>query len=88
MAVDIIICQMSPILCFFENASVPGWKGYGLHGTYWHNDFGHPHSHGCVNLPTPIAKQIYEWSGPVMPDGSGVVHSSSENPGTRIVIHQ
>ena len=26
------------------------YKGYGLHGTYWHNNFGTPISHGCVNL--------------------------------------
>ena len=26
------------------------YKGYGLHGTYWHHNFGHPMSHGCVNL--------------------------------------
>ena len=27
--------------------------GESLHGTYWHDDFGHPHSHGCVNLEHP-----------------------------------
>ena len=77
-----------PYTMFFENASVPGWQGYGLHGTYWHNDFGRTHSHGCVNLPTPIAKQLYEWTDPAMPDGSGIVRSTSDNLGTRIVIHE
>jgi LysM repeat protein len=38
------------------------YKGYGLHGTYWHNNFGHPMSHGCVNLPTAEAKWFYEWA--------------------------
>ena len=38
------------------------YQDYGLHGTYWHNNFGHVMSHGCVNLPTPIAKQIYDWA--------------------------
>ena len=28
------------------------YKDYGLHGTYWHNNFGTPMSHGCVNLKT------------------------------------
>ena len=28
------------------------YQGYGLHGTYWHDNFGQPMSHGCVNLPT------------------------------------
>jgi lipoprotein-anchoring transpeptidase ErfK/SrfK len=38
------------------------YKGYGLHGTYWHNNFGHPMSHGCVNLRTPDAGWIFDWS--------------------------
>lgn len=38
------------------------YQGYGLHGTYWHNNFGHPMSHGCVNLPTPDAKWFYDWA--------------------------
>lgn len=36
--------------------------GYAIHGTYWHNNFGHPMSHGCVNLPTPAAEWIYNWA--------------------------
>lgn len=38
------------------------YAGYGLHGTYWHNDFGTPHSHGCVNMPTPEAEWTYSWA--------------------------
>lgn len=34
----------------------------GFHGTYWHHNFGHVMSHGCVNMPIDIARQIYEWS--------------------------
>jgi lipoprotein-anchoring transpeptidase ErfK/SrfK len=37
------------------------YKGYGLHGTYWHANFGHPMSHGCINLPTEEAKWLYYW---------------------------
>jgi len=36
-------------------------SGEALHGTYWHDDFGRPHSHGCVNLSTPIAQWFYNW---------------------------
>ena len=36
--------------------------GYALHGTYWHNNFGHPMSHGCVNMRTDEAKWLYEWA--------------------------
>ena len=38
------------------------YKGYGLHGTYWHNNFGTPMSHGCVNLRTSDAEWLYYWA--------------------------
>lgn len=38
------------------------YKGYGLHGTYWHNNFGTPMSHGCVNLSIPDAAWLYNWA--------------------------
>lgn len=38
------------------------YQGYGIHGTYWHNSFGRPMSHGCVNLPTDEAKWFFEWA--------------------------
>jgi len=76
-----------PYVMFFENAKVPRWRGYSLHGTYWHNDFGTVHSHGCVNLPTPMAEKLYYWTGPAMPQEKNMVYASADNPGTRIVIH-
>jgi lipoprotein-anchoring transpeptidase ErfK/SrfK len=77
-----------PYVMYFGNSEVPNWRGYGLHGTYWHNDFGHQHSHGCVNLPTEIAKELYYWTGPSLPEGKSTVWASDTNPGTRIVIHE
>lgn len=77
-----------PYVMFFSNDQVAPYKGYGLHGTYWHNDFGRVHSHGCVNLPTPVAKSLYEWTTPTMPDGVRMLRSDDLNPGTRIVIHE
>ena len=38
------------------------YKGYGLHGTYWHNNFGTPMSHGCVNLTIPDAEWVYNFT--------------------------
>ena len=37
-------------------------KDYGLHGTYWHNNFGVPMSHGCINLRTNDAKWLFNWA--------------------------
>ena len=38
------------------------YQGYGLHGTYWHHNFGTPMSHGCVNLSIPDAEWLYNFS--------------------------
>ena len=38
------------------------YKSYAIHGTYWHNNFGRPMSHGCVNLSTPDAKWLFDWT--------------------------
>ena len=38
------------------------YRGYGLHGTYWHNNFGTPMSHGCINLSTADAGWLYDWA--------------------------
>lgn len=38
------------------------YKGYGLHGTYWHSNFGTPMSHGCINLSTSDAAWLYNWA--------------------------
>jgi len=38
------------------------YKGYGIHGTYWHNNFGTPMSHGCVNMTIPDAEWLYNFS--------------------------
>ena len=33
-----------------------------LHGAYWHNNFGQRMSHGCINLPLPVAEFLYGWA--------------------------
>lgn len=38
------------------------YRGYSLHGTYWHSNFGRPMSHGCINLPTPEAQWLFNWA--------------------------
>ncbi|MBP7804822.1 MAG: L,D-transpeptidase, partial [Candidatus Pacebacteria bacterium] len=36
--------------------------GAALHGAYWHNNFGHPMSHGCINQSPELAKKLYYWA--------------------------
>ncbi len=64
------------------------YQGFALHGAYWHNNFGHPMSHGCVNEPLANAKEIFDWAGPTLPDGQNAIKATPENPGTRVVVHK
>ncbi len=74
-----------PFVMFFEGSGVSAGRGFGLHGTYWHNNFGHPMSHGCVNLRTVDAEKLYYW---VSPEATGnITRSTSDNPGTKITIY-
>ena len=38
------------------------YKGYAIHGTYWHSNFGQPMSHGCVNLSKADAAWLFRWA--------------------------
>ncbi len=37
-------------------------RGYALHGAFWHNNFGNPVSHGCINLPLSNAQWLFDWA--------------------------
>jgi hypothetical protein len=41
--------------------------GVAFHGTYWHNNFGTPMSHGCVNMQVDEAKWLFRWTLPEVP---------------------
>jgi len=61
------------------------WGGVAIHGTYWHNDYGRPRSHGCVNVSPKAAKWIFRWTRPVVPydkDGLRV-----REGGTPVVVY-
>jgi lipoprotein-anchoring transpeptidase ErfK/SrfK len=47
-----------PWTCFFTE------QGHAFHGTYWHDNFGTPMSHGCVNMKTDEAKWLFRWAWP------------------------
>jgi hypothetical protein len=67
-----------PWCSFFTGA------GNAFHGTYWHNDYGRPRSHGCVNLPTEAAKFIFRWTRPNVPADTPYLHVPGE--GTKVQI--
>lgn len=61
------------------------YKDYGLHGTYWHNDFGRPKSHGCVNMTNADAKWVWDFLAPTW-DGSGWQPVHGEDAGSLVIV--
>lgn len=61
--------------------------GVAFHGTYWHNNFGHKMSHGCINMKTEDAKWLYRWiNPPYEPPYRGHCDWGVNGRGTRIEI--
>lgn len=75
-----------PYTMFFSNSEVPSWRGFGIHGTYWHNNFGHPMSHGCINMKTEEVEKIYYWAEPNLGDKPSL-RATPDNPGTPVIIY-
>jgi lipoprotein-anchoring transpeptidase ErfK/SrfK len=48
------LADVPHVMYFFED--------YAIHGAYWHNNFGTPMSHGCVNVNLPDAAWLYNWA--------------------------
>ena len=56
-----------------------------VHGTYWHNDFCRPHSHGCVNVTNQASRWVFRWTDPVVPYDDYEI-KSEPGQGTRIIV--
>ena len=61
-------------------------NGVALHGTYWHNDYGRRHSHGCVNVSNDAAKWIFRWVDPVTSYDVYTEEAEEYEDGTRVVV--
>jgi hypothetical protein len=61
-------------------------KGLALHTAYWHDQFGHQRSHGCVNLAPRDARWLYFWSDPQVPPGWTMAAGVAEAPGSIVRI--
>jgi lipoprotein-anchoring transpeptidase ErfK/SrfK len=75
----------------FELRDVP-WvqyfeRGYALHTAYWHDDFGTPRSHGCINLAPVDARRLFFWTDPPLPaNWHGVKSGDHTIPGTWVRV--
>jgi hypothetical protein len=74
-----------PYVMFFEGSGVSAGQGFSLHGAYWHNNFGHTMSHGCVNISPENAGKLYDWADPV--SQGNITNASATNPGTEVIIY-
>ncbi|MGE5041482.1 MAG: L,D-transpeptidase [Candidatus Levyibacteriota bacterium] len=74
-----------PYTMFFANDDVSRSQGFSIHGAYWHNNFGHPMSHGCVNMRIYDAQKVFEWADPQTTGWSN--QTTTGNPGTEVDIY-
>ncbi len=61
------------------------WRGVAIHGTYWHNDYGRRHSHGCINVTSEAARWIFRWIEPHVEYGTYTLRTPP-GEGTRVVV--
>lgn len=63
-------------------------EGYALHAAYWHDVFGQPKSHGCINLAPEDARRLFFWTGPAVPAGwHGASAGTNGKTGTVVFVH-
>jgi hypothetical protein len=61
-------------------------SSFALHTSYWHNGFGGPRSHGCINLSPHDARVLYHWSSPDVPPGWIAVYGDEDTPGSLVRV--
>ena len=73
---------------FFYNQEIGKMRGFSLHSTYWHENFGHPMSHGCINMKISDAALLFAWTDPPVVDAKAwATLETAETPGTPVVIY-
>ena len=69
-----------PYVMYFKGA-------YAFHSAFWHDRFGRPRSHGCINLAPRDAKWLYNWAAPDLPESWHGGTATEKNPGAWVYIH-
>lgn len=60
--------------------------GYALHAAYWHDGFGRPRSHGCVNLAPRDARELYAFLAPAVEPGYAEIYGHEAQPGSTVRV--
>jgi len=63
------------------------YEDYSFHGTYWHNNFGNPMSHGCVNMTNEDAEWLFHWAMPEYADEMKWMPAEGDNA-LLVYIHE
>lgn len=85
--------EVEPYMNYHKDAYVlPGvsWtsffemkNGVAFHGTYWHQNFGSPMSHGCINMKTEEARWLFRWTTPL----ADISQMSTNGFGTQVEVY-
>ena len=78
----------------FDYYNLPGvpwvsyftYSGIAFHGSYWHNDYGRPRSHGCVNMYADDARWVFRWTMPVVPAYEKFVGIAKQTDGSLVKV--
>lgn len=62
-------------------------EGFAIHAAYWHDRFGIPRSHGCINLSPIDAMRVFRFTDPPVPEGWHGIQVP-DSTGTVVVVHQ
>ena len=79
------------LLADADNYVLPGvpWtsffttQGHAFHGTYWHENYGAPMSHGCINMRSNEANWLFRWVKPI----HNIGNVATRGLGTKVEIH-
>ncbi len=76
---DAYLIEDVPWTMYFEG-------NFAIHAAFWHQHFGRPRSHGCVNLAPADARWVFQWSGPEVPTSWHGVFADRTRAGTWIYV--
>ncbi|MBW2263423.1 MAG: L,D-transpeptidase [Deltaproteobacteria bacterium] len=83
---DYYVLEDVPYIMFYFNDELTRERGFAIHGAYWHQDFGKPVSHGCINMRVEEARMLFDWTGPRLGSETDVVEAEG-NPGTPVRVY-
>lgn len=73
-----------PFTMYYYNDKIAKTQGFSIHGAYWHENFGQPMSHGCVNMRIADAEKLFNWT---IPSAGFTVYPPQGDPGVLVTVY-